>query len=80
MSGSKAQEFLENWVSANVPDTPKPDRSTAERLANRCIEEAKAQGITKSELEAAAEEDLVDCIMDAQEATADDAKIDDLFE
>jgi hypothetical protein len=47
--------------------------------AARCLEEAQGEGLTKAELEAAAGEDLVACMMDAQVASAD-AKVSDLIE
>jgi hypothetical protein len=49
------------------------------QLAARCIEEASEKGITKADLEEAAGEELVACMMDAQLAGAE-SKLDDLFE
>ena len=80
MNLDKARNFLDNWVCANVHDGvhPKSD-ALATQLAARCLEEAQGEGLTKAELEAAAGEDLVACMMDAQVASAD-AKVSDLIE
>ncbi|MGH6873829.1 MAG: hypothetical protein ACREDW_02345 [Aestuariivirgaceae bacterium] len=79
MSVVDAKSFLDNWVTQNVPENACPDKKSAMQLATRCLEEAKEQGITKAELEEAAGEELVACMMDAQLAGAE-SKLDDLFE
>ena len=79
MSVETAKAFLDEWVAKNVPENASPDRKTAVQLAARCVEEASEKGITKAELEEAAGEDLVTCMMDAQLAGAE-SKLDDLFE
>jgi hypothetical protein len=50
----RAVEFVENWVSDNVDDEevdPKNLEAHAADLAARCLEEAVAAGIPKSEIE-----------------------------
>jgi hypothetical protein len=80
MNVEKAKSFLDEWVSANVHDAVRPkSEMQASQLASRCLEEAESAGLTKAELEAAAGEDLVSCMMDAQVASAD-AKVSDLIE
>jgi hypothetical protein len=79
MSAQTAKAFLDEWVAKNVPENACPDRKTAVQLAARCVEEASQKGLTKAELEQAAGEDLVACMMDAQMAGAE-SKLDDLFE
>jgi hypothetical protein len=79
MSVENAKPFLDQWVTQNVPENACPDKNSATQLAVRCIEDAKEKGITKAQLEEAAGEDLVDCMMDAQLAGAE-SKLDDLFE
>jgi hypothetical protein len=79
MSVERAKTFLDEWVAKNVPENAFPDRKTAVQLAARCVEEASEKGMTKAELEEAAGEDLVACMMDAQLAGAE-SKLDDLFE
>jgi hypothetical protein len=79
MSIQTAKAFLDEWVAKNVPENAYPDKKTAVQLAARCVEEASQKGLTKAELEQAAGEDLVACMMDAQMAGAE-SKLDDLFE
>ena len=80
MNLDKAKTFLDKWVSANIHDCERPKSSVeAAKLADRCLEEAEGYGLSKAELEAAAGEDLVTCMMDAQVASAD-AKVGDLME
>jgi|RhiMetdeSRZDD1v2_1073273.scaffolds.fasta_scaffold20425_3 hypothetical protein len=80
MNLDKARVFLDQWVCANIHDGERPQSDVeAAKLADRCLEEAQCQGLTKAELEAAAGEDLVTCMMDAQVASAD-AKVSDLLE
>jgi hypothetical protein len=79
MSVQTAKAFLDEWVAKNVPENACPDKKTAVQLAARCVEEASQKGLTKAELEQAAGEDLVACMMDAQMAGAE-SKLDDLFE
>lgn len=79
MSVETAKAFLDEWVAKNVPENACPDRKTAVQLAARCVEEASEKGMTKADLEEAAGEDLVACMMDAQLAGAE-LKLDDLFE
>jgi hypothetical protein len=79
MSVQTAKAFLDEWVAKNVPENACPDRKTAVQLAARCVEEASQKGLTKAELEQAAGEDLIACMMDAQMAGAE-SKLDDLFE
>jgi hypothetical protein len=79
MSVENAKTFLDKWVTQNVPENACPEKNSAMQLATRCMEDAKEKGITKAQLEEAAGEDLVDCMMDAQLAGAE-AKLDDLFE
>ena len=72
MSIEQASTFLNDWVDKNVHAVAHPkDNTEAMRLASRCLEAAEAHGITKSELEEAAGEDLVKCMCDAQVAVAD---------
>jgi hypothetical protein len=80
MDRDRAKTFLDEWVCANVHDGvhPKSDLE-ATQLASRCVEAAQGEGLTKAELEAAAGQDLVTCMMDAQVASAD-AKVGDLME
>jgi hypothetical protein len=79
MSVERAKAFLDEWVAKNVPENASPDKKTAVQLAARCVEEASEKGMSKAELEEAAGEDLVACMMDAQMAGAE-SKLDDLFE
>jgi hypothetical protein len=79
MSVESAKAFLDEWVAKNVPENASPDKKTAVQLAARCVEEASENGMSKAELEEAAGEDLVACMMDAQKAGAE-SKLDDLFE
>lgn len=79
MSVQSAKAFLDEWVAKNVPENACPDKKTAVQLAARCVEEASQKGLTKADLEQAAGEDLVACMMDAQMAGAE-SKLDDLFE
>jgi hypothetical protein len=80
MTMDKAKAFLDKWVSAHIHDCERPQSNIeAAKLADRCIEEAQSEGLSKAELEAAAGEDLVTCMMDAQVASAD-AKVGDLME
>ena len=80
MSVEKASTFLNEWVTQNVHADVYPDDDTeAKRLAKRCLEAAEEEGISKAQLEEAAGEDLVNCMIDAQVA-ATEAKIDDLVE
>ncbi|HEY7748104.1 MAG TPA: hypothetical protein VH933_05455 [Aestuariivirgaceae bacterium] len=72
MSIEQASAFLENWVVENVHSlSHSPDNIQAKRLAKRCLEDAKQQGITKADLEQASGQDLVKCMCDAQVAVAD---------
>ena len=72
MSLEQASAFLNNWVDRNVHAVAHPtDNTEAMRLALRCVQAAEEHGITKSELEEAAGEDLVKCMCDAQVAVAD---------
>jgi hypothetical protein len=72
MSIEQASAFLDDWVNENVHAVAHPkDNTEAMHLASRCLEAAEAHGITKSELEEAAGEDLVKCMCDAQVAVAD---------
>lgn len=80
MSIEQARAFLEEWLVHNIHNAVHPENeATAKHLAQRCLEAAQAHGLTKADLEAAAGEDLVTCVMDAQDATAD-AKMSDLIE
>jgi hypothetical protein len=80
MGLEKASTFLNEWVDKNVHAVAHPtDNTEAMRLALRCVEAAEEHGITKSELEEAAGEDLVKCMCDAQVAVAD-ADMDGLVE
>lgn len=50
----RAVEFVENWVSENIGDEevdPKDFEEESTALAARCLEEAIASGIPKSEIE-----------------------------
>ena len=71
--------FLDKWVTRNVRETASPDKKFAMQLAVRCANDAREEGISKTELEEAAGEELTDCMIDAQLASAE-ARIDDLFE
>ena len=72
MSTEQASAFLNDWVVENVHSVAHPKDSTeARRLAQRCVEDAEKQGITRSELEQAGKQDLVKCMCDAQVAVAD---------
>ncbi len=72
MSVERARSFLDQWLSENVHDAVRPEGNMeAKQLARLCLKAADDQGITKAELEEAAGEDLVDCMMDAQVASAD---------
>ena len=72
MSIEQASAFLNDWVNENVHAVAHPkDNTEAMHLASRCLEAAEAHGITKSELEEAAGEDLVKCMCDAHVAVAD---------
>ena len=63
MSIEQASAFLDDWVNENVHAVAHPkDNTEAMQLASRCLEAAEAHGITKSELEEAAGEDLVKCM------------------
>ena len=76
MSVEKARAFLDEWIIQNVPADPCPEPEVrARRRADRCIETAMEHGIGKAELEEAAGQDLVQCMMDARIA-ATDAKLD----
>lgn len=76
---SKAKVFLEQWVLENVHSTvPADDRFEAMQFALRCLKDAQEQGITRTELEAAAGQDLVQSMLDAQKASAD-ARIGDIL-
>jgi hypothetical protein len=80
MNMDKAKLFLDAWVMKNIHDAvPPAGQAGAMHLAKLCLEAAKDQGLTQADLEAAAGEDLVACMMDAQVATAD-AKIGDMIE
>jgi hypothetical protein len=53
----RARRFLLNWVSKNVPaDSFRMGRSEAHCLARRLLDFAAKRGISKAELETAAEE------------------------
>jgi hypothetical protein len=78
MSIETARTFLDKWVTENVPANIHPDRACAPHLANRCLEVAKSKGLTKDDLEEAAGEELVNCMLDAQVAGAE-AKLIDPF-
>lgn len=79
LDGNKAKVFLEQWVLENVHSTvPVDDRFEAMRLALRCFKDAEQQGISRAELEAAAGQDLVQSMLDAQKASAD-ARIGDIL-
>lgn len=72
MSIEQASAFLNDWVDKNVHAVAHPkDNTEAMRLALHCLEAAEEHGISKSELEEAAGEDLVKCMCDAQVAVAD---------
>jgi hypothetical protein len=59
-------------VINNVHSTDPPkDNLEAMRLAVLCLEEARENGISNDELEAACGEDLIKCLFDAQVAVAD---------
>jgi hypothetical protein len=49
------------------------------QLAAHCVNDAREKGISKTELEKAAGEELTDCMIDAQLAGAE-AKLNDLFD
>jgi hypothetical protein len=60
------------WLIENVHSTAAvEDLWEAKQLALRCMEAAENEGITRSDLEKAAGEDLVKCMLDAQVAIAD---------
>ncbi len=51
---TRAIEFVENWVSENIDEDeidPANIEEEAAALATRCLEEAVASGIPKSEIE-----------------------------
>jgi hypothetical protein len=74
MSLEQASNFLDEWIHSNVHSVAHPESNMeATRLAMRCLEAAKEQGITASELEQACGQDLVKCMCDAQVAVADAA-------
>jgi hypothetical protein len=80
MSVEKAKSFLDEWVADNVHNAVSPQGQVdAMHLAKRCLKSAKDQGLNQADLEAAAGEDLVSCIKDAQVAAAD-AKMSDLLD
>jgi hypothetical protein len=71
-SSDKAKVFLEHWVLEHVHSTePDDGPREATQLALRCVKDAEQQGISRAQLEAAAGQDLVQSIMDAQKASAD---------
>jgi hypothetical protein len=75
----KAKQFLEQWVLENVHTTvPVDNRLEAMQLALRCLKDAERHGITRAELEAAAGQDLVHSMLDAQKASAE-ARIGDIL-
>ena len=79
LDSNKAKVFLEQWVLENVHSTvPVEDRFEAMQLALRCFKDAEQQGISRTELEAAAGQDLVQSMLDAQKASAD-ARIGDIL-
>lgn len=79
LDSNKAKVFLEQWVLENVHSTvPVDDRFEAMQLALRCFKDAEQQGISRTELEAAAGQDLVQSMLDAQKASAD-ARIGDIL-
>ena len=72
MTVDKARAFLDEWIVQNVPADPCPEPEVrARRRADRCVEAAMEHGIGKAELEEAAGQDLVQCMMDARVATTD---------
>ncbi len=78
-ANNKAKLFLERWVHENVHSTvPVDDKFEAMQLALRCLKDADNEGITRAELEAAAGQDLVQSMLDAQKASAD-ARIGDIL-
>ena len=76
---ANARTFLDKWITRNVPETASLDKKFALQLAARCANDAGEKGISKTELEEAAGEELTDCMIDAQLAGAD-AKLNDLFD
>jgi hypothetical protein len=74
-----ARTFLDKWVTRNVPETASLDKKFAMQLAVRCANDAREKGISKTELEEAAGEELTDCMIDAQLAGAE-VKLNDLFD
>jgi hypothetical protein len=74
-----ARTFLDKWVTRNVPETASLDKKSAMQLAVRCANDAGEEGISKTELEEAAGEELTNCMIDAQLAGAE-AKLVDLFD
>jgi len=69
----RGTDFLEAWVSENInPEgyAPEGDDSRAKELAEQCLFAAKAQGITKDELEEDVG-DIVDYMADAAEDATD---------
>jgi ferredoxin len=69
MKAEKSKTFLDNWIIQHVHTTvPAEDREGAMQLALKCLQDAEQQGITRHEVEAAAGEDLVKCLVDAQKA------------
>jgi hypothetical protein len=76
MSVEKARALLDEWIIQNVAADPCPEPEVrARQLADRCLEAAMENRISKAELEEAAGQDLVQCMMDAQVA-ATGAKLD----
>lgn len=77
--GNKAKQFLEQWVLENVHATsPVDNRLEAMQFALRCLKDAEQRGIARAELEAAAGQDLVQTMLDAQKASAE-ARIGDIL-
>jgi hypothetical protein len=69
---TRAHDFIQEWIEQNLVREPSSDHlETAEALTLRCLHEAEAKGIRRSEIE---EEigDLRSFIKEALESTADE--------
>ena len=66
---TRAHDFIQEWIEQNL--AREPSSETAEALTLRCLHEAEAKGIRRSEIE---EEigDLKSFIKEALESTADE--------
>jgi hypothetical protein len=69
----RAEEFLENWETANIQPCAYPSREEAQQAAQQCFWEAEAAGISRRELKSVvAQGDLTQHMFEAMTRAMDE--------